>query len=180
MAFITNDDLEKIGFKSVGKDVLISDKCSIYNPGAISIGNNVRIDDYCLLSGVITLGNNIHIGAYSALYGKFGIVMENFTGLSPRCTLFSASDDFGGNYLISPMVPAKFTNVAGGTITLRQFCQVGSGTVILPSVTLGEGAAIGAMSLVKKDVESWGIYAGNPLRFIKKRNKGLLEFYRQL
>ncbi len=180
MAFISNNDLAKIGFKSIGTNVLISEKCSIYNAGGISIGNNVRIDDFCLLSGKITLGSNIHIGAYNALYGKFGNIMEDFTGLSPRCILFRASDDFGGNYLISPMAPEKFTNVSGGPIILRRFCQVGAGTVILPSVTLEEGVAIGAMSLVKKNVESWTVYAGNPLCFIKKRKKGLLSFVKQL
>jgi galactoside O-acetyltransferase len=180
MAFISRDQLIATGFRSLGTDVFISDKCSIYSPATISIGNNVRIDDFCLLSGEISLGSYIHIAAYTALYGKFGITMEDYTGLSPRCTLFSASDDFGGNYLISPMAPEKFTHVTGGEIILRKFCQVGANTVILPAVTLNEGVAVGAMSLVKKDLEAWGIYAGSPLRYIKKRERGLLELYQQL
>lgn len=56
----------------------------------MQIGDNVRIDDFCILSGEITLGSNIHIGAYSALYGSMGIELENNTGISPRSTLFSA------------------------------------------------------------------------------------------
>ena len=179
MAFIPRDQLLRMKFKSLGSEVLISDKASIYSPSTISIGNNVRIDDFCLLSGEISLGSYIHIAAYTALYGKLGIVMEDYTGLSPRCTLFSASDDFGGNFLISPMVPEKFTHVTGGQIVLKKFCQVGANTVILPAVTLNEGVAVGAMSLVKKDLEAWSIYAGSPLRYIKKRERGLLNFYRQ-
>lgn len=180
MAFIPRDQLLRMNFKSLGAEVLISDKASIYSPSTISIGNNVRIDDFCLLSGEISLGSFIHIAAYTALYGKFGIVMEDYTGLSPRCTLFSASDDFGGNFLISPMAPEKFTHVTGGQIVLKKFCQVGANTVILPAVTLNEGVAVGAMSLVKKDLEAWSIYAGSPLRYIKKRERGLLDFYGQL
>lgn len=50
MGFYTREQLEKKGFKSIGENVLISDKTSIYSPQNISIGNNVRIDDYCVLS----------------------------------------------------------------------------------------------------------------------------------
>ena len=159
---------------------MISRKASIYSPQKIKIGSHVRIDDFCVLSGDIVLGNYIHISPYTALYGHKGIEMEDFTGLSPRCTVLSASDDFGGNYLISPMVPEKCTNVTGGKVTLKRFVQVGAGSIIMPGITLNEGVAIGAMSLVKMDVAAWGIYAGNPLRFIREREKGLLNLYNGL
>jgi|SRR5690554_3802470 len=177
MAFLTIEEINNLGFKSLGERVLISDKASFYNPEQITIGSNVRIDDFCILSGNITLGNNIHIAAYSALYGKFGIEMEDFTGLSPRCTIFSASDDFSGHYLISPMAPSELTNVTGGIVTLKQFTQVGANCVILPGVTLNEGVAIGAMSLVKESTEAWKIYAGSPARVIKDRAKNILKLY---
>ncbi|MBR8535745.1 acyltransferase [Carboxylicivirga sediminis] len=180
MAFLTEDELKNVGFKSYGSNVLISDKASIYSPETISIGSHVRIDDFCLLSGDITLGNYIHISAYSALYGKLGIEMEDFTGLSPRCTIFSASDDFGGEYMISPMVPDEFTNVNGGKVTIKRFSQVGAGTVILPNVTLDEGTAIGAMSLVKTNTEEWSIFGGCPALFIKQRKKNILNLYESI
>ena len=93
-SFYTNNELAQIGFKSLGENILLSKKASIYGAKDISIGNNVRIDDFCILSGVINLGSNIHISAYCALYGAYGINMEDYTGLSPRCTVFSATDDF--------------------------------------------------------------------------------------
>lgn len=164
-----------MGFKSIGNNVLISDKASFYNPGEISIGSNVRIDDFCILSGKITLGNFIHISAYTAMYGRFGIVMDDYTGLSPRCSLFSASDDFGGDYLISPMVSSEFTNVTGGAIHLHRFSQIGAGTIILPNVTINEGVAVGAMSLVKSNLKEWTIYAGIPVLEVKARKRGLLK-----
>lgn len=61
-----------------------------------AIGNNVRIDDFYILSGKLTLCNNIHISSFCALYGSNGIIMNDFSGLSPRTTIFSASDDFTG------------------------------------------------------------------------------------
>jgi len=173
MAFLTKGQLKEIGIEH-GENVLISDKASIYG-GPIRIGNNVRIDDYCILSGMIILGDHIHIGAYCGLYGKFGIIMEDFTGLSPRCTIFSATDDFGGDHLISPMNPSEYCNVTGGKVLLRTYSQIGAGTVIMPNLMIGAGAAIGAMSFVKHEVPDWEIWAGNPLRFIKDRKQGLLE-----
>lgn len=177
MAFLSTEELTNLGFISFGNNVLISDKASIYNPEHMIIGSNVRIDDFCILSGQITLGDYIHIAAYSALYGKFGIEMESFTGLSPRCTIFSASDDFSGHYLISPMVPSELTNVTGGKVTLKQFSQVGANCVILPDVTINEGVAIGAMSLVKESTEAWKIYAGSPAKVIKDRTRNILNLY---
>ena len=62
-SFYKKDELKKLGLKHYGNNVLISRKCSIYSPEKISIGNNVRIDDYCILSGNITIKNYVHISA---------------------------------------------------------------------------------------------------------------------
>jgi acetyltransferase-like isoleucine patch superfamily enzyme len=167
MAFLSFKQLDELEIK-YGKNVLISDKASFYGTD-IEIGNNVRIDDFCILSGKIRLGNNIHIGAYCALYGKFGIIMEDYTGLSPRCTIFSATDDFSGNYLISPMNPHEFCNVTGGEVRLMKFVQIGAGSILMPNLTIQEGSAIGAMSFVKTSINYYEIWAGNPIKYIKKR-----------
>lgn len=179
MAFLDKFGLHCLGLKSYGTNVLISDKCSIYGTD-IEIGNNVRVDDFCILSGKIRLGNNIHIGAYCALYGKFGIVMEDYTGLSPRCTIFSASDDFSGNFLISPMNPKEYTNVQGGQVTLRKFVQVGAGTVIMPDLEISMGSAIGAMSFVKSNIKPFETWGGNPLKYIKGRSIQMIGLAKEL
>ena len=178
-SFYSEIELAQIGFKDFGKNVLISRKASIYSPDKITIGNNVRIDDFCILSGTIRLGNYIHISAYSALYGKFGIEIDDYSGLSPRCTIFSASDDFSGDFLIGPLLEKKYTNVTGGTVILKKFSQIGAGSIIMPNLTIGEGVAIGSMSFVKFSIPEWCIYVGNPLKFIKYREKGLLKYYNE-
>jgi len=175
-SFYSQMELEAIGFKQLGCDVFISRKVSLYGVDKMIIGSHVRIDDFCILSGYITLGSHIHISAFSALYGSHGIEMEDYTGLSPRCTVFSASDDFSGDYLISPMSVKELTNVTGGKVLIKKYSQIGAGSVILPNLTIEEGVALGAMSLVKKTLTEWGIYAGIPAVRIKERTKGLLEF----
>ncbi len=174
-SFYSKEELEKIHFRSLGSDVLISRKCSIYGANQISIGNHVRIDDYCILSGLINIGSYIHISAFSALYGRFGITLEDFTTVSARVLIFSQNDDYSGSFLTNPMVPEKYTNVSGGMVTLKRFSIIGAGSVVLPKVTLNEGAAVGSMSLVNKDIDEWSIYAGIPVSFKKKRNTDMIS-----
>ncbi|HHW59577.1 MAG: acyltransferase [Bacteroidales bacterium] len=169
-SFYTNEELSNLGLNKFGDKVFISRYAQFYSPETITIGNNVRIDDFCILSGNITLGSNIHISAYVALYGSKGIILENYTGISPRCTLFSAMDDFSGKYLIGPIHPRELTNVTGGKIILKQYSQIGAHCVIFPNVTIGEGSVVGTCSLITKSLDDWGIYAGIPAKWIKPRD----------
>ncbi|MDR0972346.1 MAG: acyltransferase [Bacteroidales bacterium] len=175
-SFYSEEELKSIGFKSFGKNVLISRKTSIYSPEKISIGNNVRIDDYCIISGDITIGNYIHIAAYCALFGSMGIEMKDYSGLSMRCTILSATDDYGGNYLIGPMMEEGTTNVTGGRVVIEKYATCGAHSLVMPNITIGEGAVTGAMSMVNKTLLPWGIYLGIPAKRIKDREKGLLKF----
>ncbi|MEG1621738.1 MAG: acyltransferase [Alistipes sp.] len=174
-SFYTDDELKTMGFASIGHAVLLSRKTSIYGAAKMSIGNNVRIDDFCILSGSITLGSNIHIGAYTALYGSLGIELEDNTGISPRCTLFSAMDDFSGDYLIGPIHPEETTHVTGGRILLKRYVQIGSGCTVFPKVTFEEGCVVGAMSLIRQSLPAWTISAGIPCRVLRERSKNLLR-----
>ena len=69
-------------FKAIGKDVLISRYARIYSMKDIEIGSNVRIDDFCLLSGRVKIGSHVHISAYASLCGgNAGIVLEDFVNI---------------------------------------------------------------------------------------------------
>lgn len=179
-SFYDKEELKILGFKSCGNNVLISRKCSIYGAENITIGNNVRIDDFCILSGVIEIGNYVHISAYSALYGKYGIKIGDFCGISPRSTLYSASDDFSGEFMISPMVPSELTNLKAGQIVLNNYVQLGANTVVMPAVSFGEGAVTGAFSLVFKDCLPWSINFGIPCKYYKARKKNILELVKSI
>lgn len=175
-SFYSLSELKELGLKSFGDKVLISRKCSIYSPEKISIGDNVRIDDFCILSGNITLGSNIHISAFCALYGANGIVIEDYSGVSPRSIIFSAVDDFHGDYLIGPIQPKEFTNVTGGTVVLKKYTQLGANTIVMPNITLEEGAVTGAMTFVNKNLEAWTINIGIPVKQKSKRSNNLIKF----
>ncbi len=178
-SFYTEEELTTLGLKSFGENVLISKKTSIYGASNISIGNNVRIDDFCILSGKITLGNYIHIGAFSALYGQEEIIMKDFSGLSSRVTLYTVSDDYSGRSLTNPLVSEKYKKLRKGKIIIGKHSIIGASTVILPKVIIGDGTSVGAMSLVIKSTKEWGTYFGVPVVQTGERKKDLLLLERE-
>lgn len=178
-SFYSQEELKKIGFKNIGKNVFISRKASIYSPENIIIGNNVRIDDFCILSGKIIIGNNVHISAYSALYGKYGIVFEDFSGCSARTIIYSETDDFSGEYLIGAVLPDKYKNVYGKQVVLKKYTQLGANTIVMPGVNINEGAVTGAFTFVDKDLLEWTINVGIPCRLIKKRSNNMLNLKKE-
>lgn len=179
-SFYTNQELKELNFKSVGDNVSISKKASIYGAENISIGSNVRIDDFCILSGNITIGNYVHISAFCALYGRGGIEIGDYCGCSPRSTLFSATDDFSGEHMISPLVPEKYTSISTGLIKFERFAQIGANSIVMPGVTLKEGSTAGTFSYITSDLESWSVNVGIPAKKIKDRKKNILELSKQL
>jgi galactoside O-acetyltransferase len=174
-SFYSEQELSQLGLKAYGANVRLSRFARLYSPEKISIGDNVRIDDFCILSGHITIGSHVHISAYVALYGSMGIELEDYTGISPMSTVYSAMDDFGGDYLIGPIHPSEKTHVTGGKVTLKRYSQIGTHSVVFPNLTIGEGAVVGACSMVRSCLDNWHIYCGVPAIKMKARKKGLVN-----
>jgi acetyltransferase-like isoleucine patch superfamily enzyme len=182
--YFNENDLKDAGFKSLGRHVQIAKNCTIIGPENIVIGDHVRIDGYCSIiaagSGWLRLGSFIHIGGYCLLSAGDGIHMDDFSGISQGTKIYSRTDDYSGNHLTNPTVPEKYTGVSRGTVTLGRHVIVGSGSVILPRITIGEGSAVGALSLVTKSLKPWGIYFGSPAKLLKDRSRKVLELEAEL
>lgn len=167
-----------MGFLSLGDRVQVSDKASVYGASRISLGSYCRIDDFCVLSageGGIFIGRNVHIAVMCSLIGKGRIQVSDFCNLSSRVSIYSSNDDYSGAFMTNPTVTEEYTNVDHRHVTLERHVIIGSGTVILPGVTIGEGTAVGALSLVNKSLDAFGIYAGSPLKRIRSRDTRLIE-----
>jgi len=172
------DEIRGLGFAEVGQGVLISDKASLYGVERIRIGDHVRIDDFCVLSagvGGILIGSFVHIAVYSSLIGAGKIILEDFCNLSSRVGIYSSNDDYSGATMTNPTVPDIYKNVKSAPVTLCKHVIVGSGSVVLPSVCIGDGVAVGALSVIRRDCAPFGIYAGNPARRIGERKRDLLR-----
>lgn len=183
MSAYTSEELRDIGFSRCGEHVQISRKASFYRPDRIAIGHHVRIDDFCVLSageGGIEIGNYVHIATFCSLIGAGKIVLSDFSGLSARVSIYSSNDDYSGRHMTNPTIPACFTGVVHSDVVIGRHAIVGAGAVVLPGVTLEDGVAIGALSLVKKRCQEFGIYFGAPARRIGQRKRTLLELEQEL
>lgn len=175
--FFSQIELKKMGFQDLGSNVQISNKASLYKVDQISIGDNSRIDDFCVLSGDIRIGRNVHITTHCAITStKDPVIISDFVGIAWGTKIFSSVDDFSGQALTNPTIPIEFRNVTHGEVVLEKHVIIGANSVVFPNVTISEGCAIGSMSLVNKSTEPWGIYVGIPVKRIKDRSKDLLKF----
>lgn len=149
---------------------MISPKASIY--GDVFVDESSRVDDFAILSGKITIGKNVHISCHASIIGD--VIIEDFCALSGGARIYAKSDDYSGEWMTNPTVPTEFTNVDECPVTVSKHSIIGANSVILPGVTIGEGAAIGAGSVISKDVEPWTIVVSHN-RVIGKRKKTLLN-----
>lgn len=168
-------------FKRIGKNCKISPKISVFNPENISVGDNVRIDDYVVLSGGcgLNIGSHIHIACYASFFAGSGIVIGDFCQIAAYCLLLSESDDFSGNSLIGPQIsnPIKYKPgyKRGTPIILEPHVTLGARCTVLPGVILQEGAIFGAHSLINGNCEPWHLYSGTPIKQRKERSRKMLE-----
>ena len=98
------------------------------------------------------LGYKTDIGAFTYINAKYGVIVEDYVQIGSHCSIYSVSTIDDKN----------------GQVVLRKNCKVGSHSVIMPGVTIGENAIIGACSFVNRDVPDNALAAGTPVRVIKK------------
>jgi len=176
MPFLNCEQLKGLGFKSLGRNVKISDKASIYNADKIEIGDHSRIDDFCIISGKVSIGRNVHLATFcNVAGGEKGITFEDFSGLAYGCHVFTQSDDYSGRTLTNPTVPDKYKQETKKAIVIGRHSIVGTSSLIFPGVVLAEGTSVGGMSMVTKSTEEWSVYFGNPAKRIKARRRDLLK-----
>lgn len=159
--------------KFCGKNVIIGKTVRIRYPELVSIGDNCIIDDFTYISTKLELSNNVHISAGCKIIGgrNSTVTFAEYATLSPGVVLAAGSDDYVGG-IATPLVPMDVKGDAKiGYIHLGRHCIIGSNSVVLPNVTFGDGASVGALSLVNINLEPWGLYAGVPAKKIKDRNK---------
>ncbi len=173
--FYSRDELLAMNFRNLGENVLIDRLTPIYHPDKISLGSNVRIGSFCILSGDICIGNYVHIASYVFLNGGVGIEMRDFSSVSSGVKVFTESSDFKGEGLVVPLVDEKYQKVTKSKIIFERHSVVGVNSVILPGAYLAEGVAVGAMSLLMQPTKPFGIYFGIPAKRMSERSRNILE-----
>jgi acetyltransferase-like isoleucine patch superfamily enzyme len=150
--FFDVDELKAFGFVQVGSNVQVSRKSSFYRIAG-RIGDNVRIDDFCIFKGHVEIGSYVHIAAFCCVSGAFAKVeLRDFCTLSNRVSIFTGSDDYAADTLNNSQVPEEFTTIRKGPVVIGQAALVGAHSVILPGITVGDAGSVGAMAVVTKSI----------------------------
>lgn len=176
MSYLTDDEVKALGLKSVGSNVKISSKASLYEVDKIELGDFCRIDDFSILSGRISIGKYVHITPMCLIAGGSpGILVGDFSTFAYGVKIFTQSDDYSGMTMCNSLIPKKYKKEIFLPINVGRQVIIGAGATIMPGANISEGCAVGAMSLVLSPTDPWGIYAGVPAKRIKDRSKALLD-----
>lgn len=170
---INSNQALSLRFARVGQDVYIFPQAKIVSPESVSIGDSVIIDDFVFIMGgkKTTIGSFVHIASFTSVLGGGEFYIEDFAGLSSGTRVYTGDDDYSGGSLTGPTIPHQYRLPVRSFVRVKKHAIIGANSVILPGVTIGEGAAVGANSLVKKDCKPWTVYGGSPVREIKARQR---------
>lgn len=98
------------------------------------------------------LGNKTDIGAFTYINAKNGVTIEDEVQIGSHCSIYSVST----------------IDEKDGEVILKNNCKIGSHSIVMPGVTIGENAVIGAFTFVNKDIPANVTAVGIPVRVIKK------------
>ena len=139
-------------FRKCGSNVYIVNRCVFKLLSNIVIGEHVYFGDNCIVQSVhgdIVIGNHVMFGP--------GVNIHGGNHRYDSCKRGQFMDEIQKQYGDDP------------TITIGDDVWIGANAIILPGVSIGEGAVVGAGSVVTHDVEPYSVVCGNPAKQIKKR-----------
>jgi len=176
-----------------GRNVTFGTNVVLRHPGKIRIGDDVAIDDGCVLDAKgsgnrgIDIGSRVFLGRHTLLACKDGdIALEDGVNISYNCTVFSASSVRigretllaaycyvvgGGHDFDRPDLPVVQQARPSQGIVVGAGGWLGAGSIVLDGVTVGPSAIVGAHAVVTQDVPAFAIVAGAPARVVRDRRQ---------
>jgi acetyltransferase-like isoleucine patch superfamily enzyme len=168
-------DVKKL--KKLGKNVMIGELVKIINPEMVEIDDNSRIEDFSLIVGGngVRLGKFVHIASFCSVIGSGEFIMEDFSAISAGCRIITGTDDYTGKCVTNPCTPIRYrTHAMKGKVVIGKHAALATSTIVYPNITIGEGAATGAGSIININLDPWGIYLGSPPRKCKDRESEVI------
>ncbi|MBH5763419.1 acyltransferase [Neisseria meningitidis] len=164
----------------------IYDGAKIIKKENLSIGDYSQIDDFVFFNcgEKSILGSFVHISSFTSIIGGGEFYMDHFSGLSAGCRIITGSDDFmggGGGGVTKSNTPLKLYNFKKISFKIGKKAILGKNLKVLPGVTIGDGVAVGAGAIVRKNLEPWTIYVGVDCKPLKRRSQDkILELEKHL
>jgi|TARA_Y100000294_G_scaffold128293_1_gene120009 galactoside O-acetyltransferase len=161
MNYFSTNELKRIGFKKIGKNVQISKNVNFYNFHG-SIGSNCRIDDHSIFIGEINMGNYVHIAAYnliSASRHKKKISISSYTGIGPKCYISCVTENYVVDDTSNPTMSKKRRkSTIFADINIGKNVLIGAGCSIIPrtnkKINIGNNVSIATNTIISKNVKN--------------------------
>jgi galactoside O-acetyltransferase len=175
--FLSPEELGKLNFKKLGKNVKISKNVLIVGCKNISLGDNIRIDGFTSIIafyGKISIGSNTHIGPNTYLYSSNLIKIGNFCGIGPNTNILTTIESYDGTGLNNVNLfetykknkYKKFQKLKSGKIIIFNHVIIGYSCLVYPNTIIENNTSISSHSLVYSKLRGGFIYGGNPIKKI--------------
>jgi len=171
----TGEELSNL--QRVGEGCVIYRLAQLIKPDAISIGRGCQLDDFSWIHGGqgLDIGDRVHICAFVSIAGGGKVTIGNYAGLAAGVRVISGSDNPFGKGLTNPCVPPEYRLVKRSFVTIGAHALIFTNAIILPGVSIGDGVVVLPGSVVRGDLDAWGIYKGDPAEKISTRRKDKIE-----
>ena len=137
----------------------------------IVVGPNAMIDSFVKIKpaggmGDLVIGENSHVNSGTVIYTGNGVTIGNRVLIAANCTFGPTNHAYARADM--PIAAQRFQPSRGG-IVIGNDVWIGANCVLLDGARIPDGVVIGAGSVVRHELEAYGVYVGNPLRLIKRR-----------
>jgi galactoside O-acetyltransferase len=160
----------------MGKNVLIDLGVTIWAPQNVSVGDYSHLDTNVKIegNGPVSIGSCVHVASNVLLQGRGGLTISDYADIAAGSLIYSGVNHYTDGqtdryYEMSSCAPADRQFVRCAPVRIEKSAFIGMNSVVMPGVTVGEGAVVGACSFVNRDVAPYKIAAGVPARVIKER-----------
>lgn len=155
----------------VGENLVIEDNVRIWHPENVSLGSNVYLGHDAMLKGYhnadLVVGDDCWIGQGVFIHAAGSVNIGSSVGIGPFAKILTSFHDDVGRQTAILDAPLEFAPVV-----IEAGADLGIACIILPGVTVGQGAQVGAGAVVTKDVPAYAVVAGNPARILRQRPDG--------
>lgn len=155
---------------------IISKSIRIRYPKFFEVDRFTVIDDFSYFSTKIRIGKHCHIASGCTIAGgiDFEFKLGDYCSISSGVKIWCRSNDYVNDLVVlNPEGKNISDKQIAGNVSIGKMSGVGANSVIMPNNTIPEGTVIGALSFVPSNFKfkKWSVYAGVPIKFIRKRNK---------
>jgi acetyltransferase-like isoleucine patch superfamily enzyme len=151
-----------------GEGCVFEDGVRLFHPERIWIGAGVYVGHDAILKGYhaadLRVGDGTWIGQQCFLHSAGGLSIGAHVGIGPGVKIITSKHEESGR-----AVPILHAPLAFAPVTIEDDVDLGVGAIVLPGVTIGRGAQIGAGAVVTRDVPPYSVAAGNPARVLRER-----------